>query len=259
MPKSMTGSTRERRTEREKDLLKKLESVERGPWSQQLTSERLADAKAICRRDWAHFRESKAQLPEDGHLQWLPHQLALKVIRARKAKSSVESWVSVESGLAMPTLPQSMRAVFPELDLGRRPRALQQRFHKLGDLHGIARGDQVELHMGSLGERISSVEQFIRNKIKPGTCVVTHTASSSPLGRLQPDLASLPYWVWRVLRVIDRGDPLPVDGLGRATGAMSRTYEAQLLKPADGRMTSSLMPLWDPRSTSLLDRSKVDR
>ena len=47
---------------REQKTLQKLESLLTGPYNLQFTPARLADAQAMCRRDWNHFQDSPGEL-----------------------------------------------------------------------------------------------------------------------------------------------------------------------------------------------------
>ena len=243
---AVLGGSR-KRGPRDDALLKKLDAASKGIYKEQLSPERLADAKAICRRDWNQFRDCIGELPADGHLQRLPHELAVRVHKARKQRAGVVSAVSVGAVGSGPVDPiqAKMRAAFPELAYGQRPQALVQRVHKLADIHNIIRGANVQLNTTHRGLKFPSVQDFIDNPIQSGTCVVTHIAKSSPLGRAYPEFAALPFWVWRVLRIFKKGDvPPETEGVGDKK-AKHTTYEAQLLRPSALRMTEPFEPLWD--------------
>lgn len=60
--------------ERSTAMLGQLEKLTKGPWAEQFSQARLADAMAICREDWDHFRHSAGALPEKH--RWLPKYLA---------------------------------------------------------------------------------------------------------------------------------------------------------------------------------------
>ena len=78
--KPMPTSTEETNTrnERADAALDKLEKLTKGNVKQQFSPERLADAIAICKKDWAHFANSSGTAPKKR--LWLPTQLALDMM-----------------------------------------------------------------------------------------------------------------------------------------------------------------------------------
>ena len=76
LPVAAAESTTRQKTARETAVLKKLRALTRGDFRDQFSAERLADAIAMCERNWEHFSESRAAMPADGRRLMLPHQLA---------------------------------------------------------------------------------------------------------------------------------------------------------------------------------------
>jgi hypothetical protein len=76
LPEVAAESTTRQKTVRELAVLKKLRALQRGDYCDQFSAERLADAIAMCDRNWEHFRDSRAAMPADGRRLMLPHQLA---------------------------------------------------------------------------------------------------------------------------------------------------------------------------------------
>ena len=113
------------------DTLQKLERLTRGPYAEQFSQERLADAMAICREDWDHFRNSAGAIPADR--QWLPGHLAA-IMHKRRLRSAPRG--SLE--------PPGAIHVGQDWLEGRGPIAgampMRQRLHNLALLYGIVRG-----------------------------------------------------------------------------------------------------------------------
>ena len=107
-----------------------------GQWGEQFSEERLADAMAICREDWDHFRHSSGAIPEK-HL-WLPDRLAIVMFKkglrtngeftdGGQPDASIrvgQEWLTGESQIA-----------------GSMP--VRQRLHNLAQHYGILRGHGV--------------------------------------------------------------------------------------------------------------------
>ena len=113
------------------DTLQKLEKLTQGPYAEQFSQERLADAMAICREDWDHFRNSAGAIPADR--QWLPGHLAA-IMHKRRLRSAPRG--SLE--------PPGAIHVGQDWLEGRGPIAgampMRQRLHNLALLYGIVRG-----------------------------------------------------------------------------------------------------------------------
>ena len=82
------------KTEHEDKVVQKLDAVLRSAFAQQFAG-KLSDARAICKRDWAHFKDSSGEMP--AHLRWLPHELAAAMRRDGARTLSVTSMNSLKS------------------------------------------------------------------------------------------------------------------------------------------------------------------
>ena len=73
------------KTTRETKVLTHFRSLTRGQYADQFSLERLADAIALCERDWQHFKDSEGELGPD----WkrLPHELAAE-LRPQQSSTS---------------------------------------------------------------------------------------------------------------------------------------------------------------------------
>ena len=86
----------------------RLRRVARGEYKEQFSEERLADAIAMCQRDWSHSAESSGSMPSDGSRQWLPHELAAKMRADGKRAAVVPDIPDV------PGVPRRMPMASPE-------------------------------------------------------------------------------------------------------------------------------------------------
>ena len=232
-----SGSGQKRK--REEAVLDRLRRVARGEFKEQFSAERLADAIAMCQRDWSHFASSCGAMPSDGHRQWLPHGLAAKM-RADGKRSVVVHGVPGGRGGS----PVSAESFDASPDVA--PPPMNQFAHALSKSARLARAPDVAL-VASAGRAARSDEEFVRAPVATGCCVVTRAAPKSPLGRASRRLASLPFWVWRVLRVFDPGSALPANR--HMARAVDPTYEAHLHCPVAGvAMTTPMRPCWDLQS-----------
>ena len=225
------------KSKREEAVLDRLRRVARGEFKEQFSEERLADAIAMCQRDWSHFAASSGAMPSDGSRQWLPHELAAKMRADGKRGAAVPG---VREGHRRPL-------VFPEAfdaSPAAAPPPMNQFAHSLAKSAQLARAPDVAL-VASAGRAARSVEEFVQTPVAAGCCVVTRAAPKSPLGRASRRLAELPFWIWRVLRVFDPGSALPANSR-HAAQAVDPTYEAHLYCPIVGvRMTTPMRPCWD--------------
>ena len=80
-PGKMGKEVSEDRVETSAAQLSKLQKLARGPWKEQFSTDRLADAMDVCKKDWAHFNRSTGALPKTR--QMMP--TALAVIMAKRA------------------------------------------------------------------------------------------------------------------------------------------------------------------------------
>ena len=84
IPEIHVESRTDQKRKREDKVLKKLIQVTKGDWKEQFSAERLADAMALCRRDWAHFDNRPGSMPEDGSRSMLPRELGAALQAAGK-------------------------------------------------------------------------------------------------------------------------------------------------------------------------------
>ena len=76
-PKQQPRGVSAQKTKRESAVLHKLEAAVNGPFKQQFSNHRLADAIAMCKRDWSHFDTSVGRL--HASRRWLPGELAARM------------------------------------------------------------------------------------------------------------------------------------------------------------------------------------
>ena len=218
-------------------MLHRLRLAQKGEYREQFNPARLADAIAMCRHDWDHFKGSKASMPADGSRQWLPHQLAAALQRCGRRPRAVpqESVLSAESLNAAGT---------DNLAVGPRPQPMTQRAHALGASCHFRRSEDVQVVVtGRCGPR--TLQEFLTHPVAAGACVVTRPAPRSPVGRASRHLQNLPFWVWRILRVFDPGAALPPNSKHLAA-AVQPTYEAHLYcTKTAGNMSGPWKPCWD--------------
>ena len=224
-PGMMRTSTSRQKVSREKAVLDKFRQVMSGAYKEQFSGERLADAIAMCKRDWAHFASSCSALPATGERQWLPDELAAEM-RRRGLRGQR---CPVERG------PVEASAFDPEVQ----PQPLQQRAHMLARSFHLARGGDIQV-VSSAGLGPRSAEEFVASPVAVGCCVATRPAPKSRLAQAAPTLSKQRFWVWRVLRVLDPGAALPANSRHIAFADVA-TFECHLYCPVG----STMQPVWD--------------
>ena len=217
---------RPQKAEHEAQALKELTRVAKGPYREQFTVERLADAVAICRRDWTHFASIEGNLPPK--LQALPAELA-EALRRTGKRTVGHSWGS-------PRIPGRedqalLRAASTGSLMGlsckpKAPKAPRQFTHRIGALSGAMRGPLVPV-VARYGSQPKTNEEFAARPAGLGCFVATRVFKSSPMARLSERLRTAPYWIWRVIRVYQPGDVLDF-AVGNQTEATEVCYEAHL-------------------------------
>ena len=224
LPILATESKSEQKTINEAESLKKLTALSKGQWKDQFSAERLADAIAVCRRDWKHFDGCPGSLPPNLCGQLLPAQLAAEMRKAGKRDPSDLRDLRKRNSPLPPAQPPigGVRLV----PLGKPPPAPRQFAHVMGDRLGVSRGDGVQL-AARYGAVPKSKDEFQCRAVTLGCYVATRTFRSSPLARGSTKLTDAPFWVWRVIRVYQDGDDLDVP-VGGHTSAPGTCYEAQL-------------------------------
>ena len=231
LPPLQKRDVSDQKTTRETTVLDKLTKATRSKLQEQFSGERLADAIATCRRDWAHFRSSPGKLkPED---KWLPAELAAAMREA--GRRSLPSQQSQQSQLSLraqqaPGFNREQGAAHALLDAVEDVRPLVgQRIHNAQDIHNFGKGPNVP--SVKVGAKPPSAEEFRKRQVFPGSYVVTRPAPSGPWTKGAEHLKDLDFWVWRVQQVFEPGQVLP--GFSKQP-AKTYTYEAHLYQHSKG-------------------------
>jgi hypothetical protein len=215
-----------------------LKKAMNGPFRDQFSADRLRDAVAMLKGDWAHFKDSPGNLPPE--LRRLPHELAdhmrnaglrrVGEVAAGRFRSEVQSLAG--------------------LDGSRPPPSLRQRAHSQSHRFHILRSASTQL--AARYGLAPSREEFERAPVAPGCFIATHAAPASPLGRAVPALVECPWWIWRVLDVHQPGSSLDANSRD-LSHAKKETYECQLYTPgAEGDIYNRpLRPCWDKLSRTM--------
>ena len=239
-----------------------LQSVLRGRFKSQYLPDRLADAIAICNRDWSHFRDGSSELRP--HQKWLPSELAADMRRrglrgparqpARSSRQSstsppLPSPPSLPSSSSTQPLPAMQTAeaqreqeaadALQALEPTELPPPLARKEHVAADVYGWKKGSRVvswNLRPGKVPQEV-----FESRRVVPGGFVMTRPASHSSWARSNESLQGATVWIWRVLRV-----KLPGQHVAGFSGPQTtHVYQAHLYRPArPGDMKSSWLPAW---------------
>lgn len=234
-PPPLQETTKSQKLEVETGAMKHFKKVINGPFNEQLSAERLADAMALCARNYAHFAEASGQMPADGSRQWLPSQLGAALRQAGKRGGPIQL-PSTESPHGTAAASLLARCVIK----GRLRKHARQLAHSLADAHGLRRGRGTET-VARYGTLPKTEQEFQARRPAVGGFAATPPAAHSHFVRSHPELADAPFWVWRILKTYQSGDAFPVEVSGQAVAA-ELTYEAQLYKPTAG---GKFEPLWD--------------
>ena len=250
LPKPMPLSQTKQKVTREEAVLRKFRQVMSGPYADQFSAARLADAVAMCKREWGHFSSSCGALPSDGSKQRMPHQLAEDMRRGgQRPRQQVSDLVAVSAASAASGVVGFDPASVPE--------PLQQRAHLLSRSLQFARAHNVQVVSGrTSGPR--TMDEFRVSPVAAGSCVVTRPATKTRLNLLAPTGRELAFWTWRVLRVIDPGSPLPANSRHMAAADVA-VFEAHLLAPADGSVTGPMKPVWDVQQETVFLRTPAEK
>ena len=135
-------------------------------------------------------------------------------------------------------------AAWPETRPDAKPTPIRQRWRELGAMHDVSRAPGVGL--ASLTSPAKSLEEFITRPITAGCFVFAAAAKRSSLARQCLRLAKIDWWVWKVLGVLEKNDPLPSNSR-QLKYATSTTYEAQLHAPIQRSLDKKFRALWDKR------------
>ena len=229
-------SQKAQKVDHDSQNLKDLLRVSKGSYREQFSEARLADAIAMCRRDWAHFDGRPGSLP--AHRRLLPDQLGASLRSAGKRGS-----------LGQHRWPQTLQ--WPDGDprgssgtalLGERPppRPPRQHVHIRGDMCGVLRGSSVPL-IARYGAQPRDIDDLLQRPPGLGGFVCTRSFQSTAMARGSEALQSASYWVWRVLRIYQTGDEFdgPVNGKSHA---QSTCFEAHLYRLCSGKR---YLPCWN--------------
>ena len=122
---------------------------------------------------------------------------------------------------------------------------MRQRYHSLGNIHGVVRGSNVSVSIPTSQVQAKTVAELEARPVVAGTYVITLPAPSSTLARTCRGLQDVQFWLWKVLRVLQPGDALPAN-TRHATTASTTTYESQLhVNVAPLLKNQPFKPLWD--------------
>ena len=248
LPGFLPETARNQKLEVETKTKKEFNKVAHGPFKDQLYTQRLADAMALCDRCWGHFAAADGQMPADGSRQWLPRQLGAALRECGKRGGSIRLARESPHGTAAASL--QARCVIR----GRLRKHARQLAHTLADAHGLQRGRGTEC-VARYGTQPKTVAEFQDRRPPVGGFAATPPAARSHFVHGHPRLAEAPYWVWRILRTYQSGDAFPVEVSGR-TVAAELTYEAQLYAPT---VNGKLVALWDEMPSAAFLRTAQEK
>ena len=229
------------KTTRETKVLKHFHSLTRGHYADQFSPARLADAIALCERDWQHFKDSAGELGPD----WkrLPHELGAELRSQRSVPSSSSSSSVQSTSLQSDGRSKAERAVAAyhvDDDPDAVHKTVKQKRHTAEEMYGIQRGPQIPVVTPSV--KVPTDKEFRERKVGPGTFVITRPAPSSHWARSSPLLSKLDFWLWQVTQVYSPGDTLPSTG----KKASDFVYTAHLFRPERGTKVDSKWKLaWE--------------
>ena len=150
---------------------KSFQKVSSGPFQEQLSAERLADAMALCARNYAHFAGASGQMPADGSRQWLPSQLGAALRQAGKRGGPVQ--------LPRTELPHETAAASLLASCvikGRLRKNARELAHALADAHGLQRGRGTET-IARYGSQPKAAQEFQARRPAVGGFVATPRCS----------------------------------------------------------------------------------
>lgn len=248
-PPSHMESTSDQKRRRESNVLKKLLQVTRGEFKDQFSAERLADAIALCRRDWTHFDDRPGTMPSDGRRQMLPRDLGIALMAAGKRRSGVSR------ALPRQAVPVDGAGDGPDIRIGgpvHRP--ARQLVHALAEIVGVQRGVGIDI-LARYGRQPHTEAEFLTRQPGLGGFVATRAILSSPMAKQEPGLSTMKFWTWRVIRVYQVGEEFDEPIAGRK-GAAETTYESQLYV-ANAR--GVLRPCWNRMARATFIRTLSEK
>jgi len=232
----------EQKTTREKKVLTALVRATKGPHKKQLSEARLADAIAMCKREWGHFADCSGKLPPNA--RWLPAELGAEMRRQglRRDPGQVSEVLEVP-GVAREQ--SEVEQLLTKRGPGGCPPA--QKLHYAATAQRLSRGKGVGI-VATDGADAPTMEEFAARPIVDGSFVITRGAPHSHWARRSEVLRELPFWVWRVLLILPAGCPVP----GFRKPAAGHVYLAQVYHPAcKGNRNGAWRPTWDVGTTYL--------
>ena len=228
LPQAQARGVSKQKTKREVTVLKKLVAATKGPYNEQFSENRLADAIAICKHEWSHFSTSAGRLNPDR--RWLPSQMKQD---GRRGLQSPHSQLS-----ALAQAARSDAAILLD-DVEESVPNVVQRCHFGRKLYGLSAGVPVKK---VVAQKILTLDEFKKRPVTLGSFVITRTAPSGKWDKKNPKLAELAFWMWHVIRVIRPGEAIP----GKNKLAETFVYDAHLHQPKKGRTGSGS---WSPLFT----------
>lgn len=251
VPEFLAESKREAKTSTEQEALKHFLALSKGPFREQFTPERLADAIAICQRDWAYFRNSSGTMPADGRRTMLPGQL-FQQLRFAGKRGGPAATVTPPPPDADSSAMRSLQATC--VIRGRVRRTARQLSHSMRDSFRVVRGPRVDV-VARYGRQPQSEAEFLARQPGIGGFVATLPAASSAFAQQDSNLVKAAFWTWRVLKAYQPGETFPEPVSGRQV-AVEETYEAQLFAPGKDR---KMRALWDKMSEAVFLRTKLEK
>ena len=231
LPQAQARGVSKQTTKREVTVLKKLVAATQGPYNEQFSENRLADAIAICKHEWSHFSTSGGRLQADR--RWLPSELAAQMKHdGRRGLQSPQSQLSARTRAERSDAQTLLDDV---VESG--PHA-EQRSHFGSKAYGLSAGVPVKV----VAQKILTLDEFKKRPVTLGSFVITRTAPSGKWDKKNPKLAELAFWMWHVIRVIRPGEAIP----GKNKLAETFVYDAHLHQPKKGRTGSGS---WSPLFT----------
>ena len=209
---------------------------------------------ALLDHRWEHFVDSKGATPPE-RLR-LPTELA-EIMRSRGLRRPAGHSPGQAAEMANASASFSVEDLPMDLQPPRAPKPLVQRSHIGARKFGVRRGVGVVLK-ARYGPAPVSAAEFEARPIAVDAYVVTPGALRSPLATAIPRLAQEKFWVWKVLRIIPAGSPLPSNSLGHGTAKVD-VYEAQVHAPARPGLGSQWQPCWDKLSRKVFLHTRAEK
>ena len=231
LPKPKARGVSEQKTKRESTILQKLQAATKGPFKDQFSQNRLADAIAMCHHQWSHFITSGGRLQADR--RWLPSELAAQMKRdgcrgLQSPQSQLSGQVRAERSDAQVLLDDVVESV-PHVS---------QRAHFGRTVFGLSSGVPVRV----IAQKNLTPAEFNKRLVTPGSFVISRPAPGGTWAKNKPKLTELAFWMWNIIRVIRPGEAIP----GFKKPAETFVYDAHLFQPRKGRTGSGS---WSPLFT----------